>query len=41
MSSLLVLVQILVTVEAGLIAMYAFRLMCPPRRRRRRRRQAT
>jgi len=41
-SDLLILVQILATVEAGLIAGYGFRLMCPPRRRRdRRRRQAT
>ena len=40
MSDLLILVQILATIEVGLIAGYGFRLMCPPRRRRRRR-QAT
>ena len=41
MSDLMILVQILMTVEVALISGYTFRLMCPPRRRRRRRRQAT
>ena len=41
MSDLLILIQILATIEVGLIAGYGFRFMCPPRRRRRRRRQAT
>jgi hypothetical protein len=40
-SDLLSLIQMLVIVEAGLMAGYAFDALCPPRRRRRRRRQAT